>query len=158
MRTVWLLCPDAALREQLSQSLRDGEGIIVCAKPCAADAVVAVPSVLTQAQVEALQAYVDTGSVREAAKRRCCSPQTIRHHLAAARARVGARNVAQLVHIAWMLGLLTAPSSTNWLQEWQKLAIDTGGRQSRIKIENSKTRYRLLCFDEKPIVCAAGEE
>lgn len=117
MPTVWLICPDAALREQLLRSLRDGEELTVCVKPCAADAAVAVPPVLTQAQVEALQAYVDMGSVREAAKRRCCSPQTIRHHLTAARARVKAKNVAQLVHIAWMLGLLTAPSSTNWLQK-----------------------------------------
>jgi len=127
MPTVWVICPDAVLRERLLRSLRDGEEMTVCVKPCVADAVVAVSSVLTQAQIEALQAYVDTGSVRGAAERRCCSPQTIRRHLAAARARVGAENVAQLVHIGWMLGLLTAPSSTNWLQKWQKLTIDTGG-------------------------------
>ncbi|GIV16213.1 MAG: hypothetical protein KatS3mg022_1648 [Armatimonadota bacterium] len=98
-----------------------------CVKPCVADAVVVVPPVFTQAQVETLRAYVDTGSVRGAAKRRCCSEQMVRRHLAAARARVKAQNVAQLVHVAWMLGVLTAPSSTNWVQKWQKLTIDTGG-------------------------------
>ncbi len=129
MPTVWLICPDAALREQLLRSLRDGEGLTVCVKPCAAEAVVVVPPVLTQAQIEALQADVDTGSVREAARLRCCSPQTIRHHLAAARARVEAKNVAQLVHIAWMLGLLIAPSSTNWLQKWQNWLLTRGGTE-----------------------------
>ncbi len=127
MPTVWVICADAVLRERVLRCLRDGAGMSVCVKPCVADTVVAVHPVLTPAQIESLQAYVDTGSVRGAAERRCCSPDTIRRHLEAARARVGAKNVAQLVHIAWMLGLLTAPSSTNWLQKWQKWTIDTGG-------------------------------
>lgn len=140
MPTVWLICPDAVLREQLLRCLQDGAGVTVRVQPCAADAVVAVPPVLTEAQVEVLQAYVETGSVRGAARRRCCSEQTVRRHLASARARVGAANVAQLVHIAWMLGLLTAPFSTNWVQKWQKWTIDTGGGQSRIGVENSRRR------------------
>jgi hypothetical protein len=98
MATVWLICPDAVLRERLLRCLRDGGQVTVCVKPCVADAVVVVPAVFTQAQV-------DTGSVREAAKRRCCSEQTVRRHLASARMRVGAQNVAQLVYIACALGV-----------------------------------------------------
>jgi hypothetical protein len=96
-------------------------------KPCACDAVVVAEPVWTPAQVETSQAYVEMGSVRGAAKRRCCSEQTIRRHLANARRRVGAQNVAQLVYIACALGVLNAVSSTNWVQKWQNLGIDVGG-------------------------------
>jgi DNA-binding NarL/FixJ family response regulator len=108
MPVVWLICPDAGLRERLRQCLRHGEGLEVRLKPCVCDAVVVAEPVFTSAQAETLQAYVDTGSVRGAAKRRCCSEQTIRRHLANARLRVGAQNVAQLVYIACALGVLNA--------------------------------------------------
>jgi len=127
MPVVWLLCPDAGLRELLERCLRDGAGLEARLKPCACDAVVVAEPVWTPAQVETLQAYVDTGSVRGAAKRRCCSEQTVRRHLANARLRVGAQNVAQLVYIACALGVLNAVSSTNWVQKWQNLGIDVGG-------------------------------
>ncbi len=127
MPVVWLICPDAGLRERLRQCLRDGEGFEVRLTPCACDAVVVVEPVWTQAQVETLRAYVETGSVRGAARQRCCSEQTVRRHLANARRRVGADNVAQLVYIACAAGVLTAVYSTNWSQKWQKLGIDAGG-------------------------------
>jgi DNA-binding NarL/FixJ family response regulator len=114
MPVVWLLCPDAGLRERLQRCLRDGAGLEVRLKPCACDAVVVAEPVWTPAQVETLQAYVDTGSVSGAARQRCCSEQTIRRHLANARRRVGAQNVAQLVYIACAAGVLT-PVYTNKL-------------------------------------------
>jgi len=88
MPVVWLLCPDAGLRERLEQRLRDGAGLEVRLKPCACDAVVVAEPMFTPAQVETLQAYVQTGSVRGAAQRRCCSEQTVRRRLANARRRV----------------------------------------------------------------------
>jgi hypothetical protein len=39
MPVVWLICPDAGLRELLQRCLRDGEGLEVRLKPCACDAV-----------------------------------------------------------------------------------------------------------------------
>jgi len=96
-------------------------------KPCACDAVVVAEPVWTPAQVETSQAYVEMGSVRGAAKRRCCSEQTIRRHLANARRRVGAQNVAQLVYIACAAGVLTPVYTKNWSKKWQKLGIDAGG-------------------------------
>jgi len=39
MPVVWLICPDAGLRERLQRCLRDGEGLEVRLKPCACDAV-----------------------------------------------------------------------------------------------------------------------
>ena len=102
-------------------------GLEVRLKPCACDAVVVAEPVWTHAQVETLQAYVETGSVRRAARRRCCSEQTVRRHLANARRRVDADNVAQLVYIACAAGVLTPVYSTNWSQKWQKWGIDAGG-------------------------------
>ena len=140
MPVVWLLCPDAGLRERLQRCLRDGAGLEVRLKPCACDAVVVAEPVFTPAQVETSQAYVEMGSVRGAAKRRCCSEQTIRRHLANARLRVGAQNVAQVVYIACALGVLNAVSSTNWVQKWQNLGIDVGGGRCRIRVEYLKGR------------------
>ena len=146
MPVVWLLCPDAGLRELLQQCLRDGEGLEVRLKPCACDAVVVAEPVWTPAQVETSQAYVDTGSVRGAAKRRCCSEQTIRRHLANARLRVGAQNVAQLVYIACAAGVLTPVYTKNWSKKWQKLGIDAGGGgRCRIRVEYSQRRRLPKC-------------
>jgi len=140
MPVVWLICPDAGLRECLRQCLRDGAGLQVRLKLCACDAVVVAEPMFTPAQVGTLQAYVETGSVRGAAKRRCCSEQTVRRHLANARRRVDADNVAQLVYIACAAGVLTPVYSTNWSQKWQKLGIDAGGGRCRIRVECSKRR------------------
>ena len=96
-------------------------------KPCACDAVVVAEPMFTPAQVETSQAYVEMGSVRGAAQWRCCSEQTIRRHLAKARRRVGADNVAQLVYIACAAGVLTPVYTKNWSKKWQKLGIDAGG-------------------------------
>jgi len=133
MPVVWLLCPDAGLRERLRQCLRDGAGLEVRLKPCACDAVVVAEPLWTPAQVE-------TGSVRGAAERRCCSEQTVRRHLANARRRVGADNVAQLVYIACAAGVLTPVYSTNWSQKWQKLGIDAERGRCRMRLEHSKRR------------------
>ena len=159
MPVVWLLCPDAGLRERLQQCLRDGEGLEVRLKPCACDAVVVAEPVFTPAQVETLQAYVEMGSVRGAAKRRCCSEQTVRRHLENARRRVGAQNVAQLVYIACALGVLNAVSSTNWVQKWQNLGIDAVGGRCRIRVEYLKGRRfnevkRLATVLSKWLACA----
>ena len=121
--------------------------------PCRVDAVVVDGSLLTPTQVEVLQAYVDTGDVGEVARLRSCSEETVRHHLAEARRRVGAKNVAQLVHIAWALGVLTVGYNKNWSKKWQKLGIDAGGSSGRIGIENSKRR-RIHCVHEQVDVVA----
>ncbi|MCL6476773.1 MAG: hypothetical protein K6U75_17220, partial [Firmicutes bacterium] len=115
---------------------------------CACDAVVVAEPMFTPAQVGTLQAYVETGSVRGAAKRRCCSEQTVRRHLANARRRLDADNVAQLVYIACAAGVLTPVYSTNWSQKWQKLGIDAGGGRYRIRVEFSKRRRCRTMFRE----------
>lgn len=106
MCRVSLLCQDASLRQRLRDCLEQA-GFTVCMHPCQAKALVLNGSPLTPTQVEVLQAYVDTGDVGEVARLRSCSEETVRRHLAEARRRVRAKNVAQLVHIAWALGVLT---------------------------------------------------
>lgn len=118
MCRVSLLCQDAPLRQRLRECLEQA-GFTVCMPPCQAEALVLNGSPLTPTQVEVLHAYVDTGDVGEVARLRGCSEETVRRHLAEARRRVRAKNVAQLVHIAWALGLLTIGYNKNWSKKWQ---------------------------------------
>ena len=123
MPRVLLICPDAFLREQLTQRLRDGEDLVLVEVP-PAEAVVVGEPVLTEAQKECLQMYVERGSVEQVARRRGCSVHTVKNHLLSAQRRLGARNCAQLVHRAWCSGLLTVWSSTQVPKNWHESTID----------------------------------
>ncbi|MEJ5253647.1 MAG: helix-turn-helix transcriptional regulator, partial [Armatimonadota bacterium] len=140
---------------QKLRSCLEKEGFTVCIHPCQAEAAAVVDSPLTPAQVEVLQAYVEAGDVEEVARLRGCSAETVRRHLAEARRRVGAKNVAQLVHIAWALGLLTIGYNKNWSKKWQKFGIDAGGGRCRIWVENSKRRGLPKCVGQW--LCYGGQ-
>lgn len=122
MYRVLLLCHDACLREELQRCLCQQGVHLVPALP--ADAVMAVDPVLSAAQRESLQAYVDTGSVEKAAQLRGSSPHTIKNHLREARRRLGVKNTAQLVCLAYALGLVDVLDSTKVLEKWHESAID----------------------------------
>ncbi|MGQ9739293.1 MAG: response regulator transcription factor [Armatimonadota bacterium] len=137
MPRVLLICPDAFLRERLTQRLRDGEDLVLVHVP-PADAVVVGEPVLTEAQKECLQMYVEYGSVEQVAMRRRCSVQTVKNHLLSAQRRLGAKNSAQLVHRAWCSGVLTVWSSTQVPKNWYKSSIDRNEGEGRIGVENFK--------------------
>ncbi len=134
MYRVVLLCRDAWLRKKLERCLREHDLHLVSSPPV--DAVVAVEPVLSEAQSESLQAYIDCGSIEEAAERRGCSPHTLKNHLRQARQRLGVKNCVQLVCLAQALGLVDAVYSSKVSEKWHESAIDTGGGRSRIGVEN----------------------
>ncbi len=133
MYRVLVLCHDASLREQAIRCLHQQGFHVVSTLP--AEAIVAVHPVLTSAQRECLQAYVDCGSMRQAAQRRGCSVNTMKNHLREARRRLGVRNCAQLVCLAHALGLVEVVHSRKVPENWHKSAIDArGGRNIMVAV------------------------
>lgn len=63
-------------------------------------------AVLTKTQVQILQMISDGKSEKVVAGNRCRSLRTIQKHMELARERTGARNMAQLVKLALLQGLI----------------------------------------------------
>ena len=68
---------------------------------------------VTPRQIEAVQAHLDTGTMRAAGELLGISPHTVAHHIAAARDREGVETTEQLVCVLTAAGHLAWRASTS---------------------------------------------